>query len=693
VKRLGVDIGGTFTDIVLYDSSTQRIVRHKSLTTPDAPERAVLAGVRELLEQNDIAPKDVDEITYATTVATNAVLERKGPPTALVTTDGFRDVLLIQRQMRHDLFDLFIDKPRPMLSRHDIHTVRERLDAAGNTLAPLDEDGVRALAASFRANGVRSVAICFLHAYRDGRHEERTAELIHEVYPDCQLSLSSVVSPTIGEYERTNTTVIDAYVKPGTIEHLRRLEEGIVDLGIGAPLAVMLSDAGLASVERATSLPVRMIESGPAAGAQIAAFVGSAVNANRVIALDMGGTTAKVALIEDGRPALSDKLEVDRNQNVSGSGLPLAIPSVDLIEIGSGGGSIARVDEGIIRVGPESAGASPGPVAYGNGGTEPTVTDADLVLGYLNPTYFLGGRMQLDLDGAKAAISQRVAQPFGIGVQEAAQGIYEVINATMEQAIRAATVQRGRDPREYTMVATGGAAPMHAVAIARLFGIRKVVCPSASGVASAIGLLAAERRTSLRWSATAQIDEDFPEVAMREFAKLEATARAAFAGELVQTDRVIEFRRRVSLRYVGQGYGLLIDAHGGPSSYNAEETLEAFHSEYSQLYGRSDPSDAVEVTTWCLDAILETPELAFARRSRRGTSTEASNRQIYDPVVDSFTDATVWRLDDVPVDTAVPGPCVIEQPESTVVLFRGDEARVDPHGNVVVTVNIGGDET
>jgi N-methylhydantoinase A/oxoprolinase/acetone carboxylase beta subunit len=687
MRRVGVDIGGTFTDLVLYDTESKRLTLHKVLTTPANPADGVLRGVAELLAQSETAAGDVDDVTYGTTVATNAVLERKGPPTALLTTAGFRDVLLIQRQARYDLFDLFIDKPKPLLRRRDIHEVRERLAPDGDTLVDLDEAGVRELIAELQRDGVSTVAIAFLHAYRDGRHEQRAAQLVRELYPACHVSLSSEVAPLVGEYERTNTTVTDAYVKPLIAEHLHELEDGLAGIGVTAPLAVMLSDAGVASVERATAVPVRIIESGPAAGAQIAAFVGAAVGADRVIAFDMGGTTAKVALIENGRPTLSDELEVDRLRFIPGSGLPLRIPSVDLIEIGSGGGSIASVERSTLKVGPESAGASPGPVCYGGGGVSPTVTDADLVLEYLNPEFFLGGRMQLEVEAAREAIARDVAEPLGLTVEEAARGIYEVINASMEQAIRAGTVQRGRDPRDYVLVATGGAGPVHAVALARSLGVPKVIFPPASGVASALGLLAAEPRASYARSGLTRFDNGFAAEAQRRFAELAAEAERDFARESGEGRR-LSLRRSVSIRYVGQGYDITIDVDGhGGAAVDGEAMLESFHAAYERLYDRSERGEPVEATTWRLDATVETPVLELAGREASGDGdAEHGVRQIWDPGAGATVAARSWRYDALPSGATIDGPAVIEQTESTAVIFTGDRAVLDESGNIVVSI-------
>jgi N-methylhydantoinase A len=687
VKRIGVDIGGTFTDLVLYDSERNRTSLLKVLTTPHDLSQAVVEGIRQLLHQSGTDPGDVRDVTYGTTAATNAVLERRGPATALLTTEGFRDVLIIQRQSRYDLFDLFIDKPRPLLQRRNIFEVTERIGPNGEELKPLDEDQVEMLGRLLKEAGVEAIAISFLHAYRNDQHERRAAELIQEVHPHASISLRSQVSPVIGEYEATNTTVTDAFVKPITKRHIEDLERRLTDMGITAKLSIMLSDGGVSSVERANQAPVRMIESGPAAGVQIAAFIGSAVGASHVIAFDMGGTTAKVALVENGRPLLSDQLEVDRLRMIPGSGLPLTIPAVDLIEIGSGGGSIASVERSTLRVGPESAGAAPGPACYKRGGTRATVTDSDLLLGYLDPAFFLGGKMALDVEAARLAVTKDVAAPLGLSLEGAARGIYAVINSSMEHAIRAGTVQRGRDPRDYVLVATGGAAPVHAAAVARSMGVPRVVFPPASGVASALGLLAAEPRTTFVRSRLTPVDGSFVGVATGEFGALAEEARTAFTREISE-GRSLTFRRRVSLRFVGQGYDLPVDLNGAvDEAVDISQMLNDFYAAYEVLYAQSERSAPVEATKWRLDAVLDSPLLQLQRRQAVARNGHApQQRRIYDVGLHVDVEAQILRSDELAPGERIEGPAVIEQTESTAVIFTGDHATVDDFGNIVVEI-------
>jgi N-methylhydantoinase A len=554
-------------------------------------------------------------------------------------------------------------------------------------IKPLDEESLRTLVRRLASEGVRAIAIVFLHSYRNDEHERRAAQIVAEVAPDCHVSVSAAIAPVIGEYERTNTTVVDAYVRPGTTEHLSRLSAQLRADGIAGELRVMLSDGGVTSVEHASSRPVRMIESGPAAGAKMGAFVGEVVGEPNIIAFDMGGTTAKVALVEDGRPTLGDQLEIDRVGMVPGSGLPLAIPSVDLIEIGSGGGSIARVHGAILQVGPDSAGADPGPVCYSRGGARATVTDADLVLGYLNPSYFLGGRLELDRDAAHAALERDVAGPLQLSVEDAARGVYEVVNANMAAAIRAGTIQRGRDPRQYAMVATGGAAPMHAVAIARSLGIPRVVCPAVAGVASAVGLLMAEHGTTFVHASLVGLDERFAELAAAEFQALVDEARPLFEREVAE-GRTLSLRRSVGLRFRGQGYDLCVDAGEDGDPITVKELAASFHSEYERLYGPTEPGP-LEATSWHLDAVAaahSTDASGMAGKPAVGTRAPGERRSIYDVSLADWVDAGVWRLEDVGPDRVLDGPGVLEQAESTLVFFSGDTVAVDATSNVVVTL-------
>lgn len=685
VNTIGIDVGGTFTDLVLYDGEGHQLWRHKTLSTPSDPARGALSGLNELLRLSGSAAGEVAEVTYATTVATNTVLQRKGPRAALITTRGFRDVLLIGRQDRHHLFDLFIQKRAPILRRREIFTVSERMTADGTPHRPLDRDEARALARRLREEGFESVAVCLLHAYVNPAHEQQLLEILAEEHPDCHVSASHAVAPFIREYERVSTTVVDAFVKPPVVEHLAGMDRGMGQAGVVAPFNVMLSDASIRLHSTAAEQPVRLIESGPAAAAQAAAFVGRLAGETELIAFDMGGTTAKVAIIEDGAPALSDELEVDRQEMIPRSGLPLVIPSVDLIEIGSGGGSIARVEMGSLKVGPQSAGAEPGPACYPGGGSRPTVTDADLVLGFLDPAYFLGGDMQLDREAAQSAIREQIAEPLGIDLETAAVGIFEVVNAAMERAIRGGTAQRGRDQRGYALVATGGAGPVHALAIARVLGIPRVIVPGLSGVASAVGMLAAERRVSLARTGVRTVDDGFPAYAGEQ---LESLGREALA-ELARASGShpeVSLRRAVDLRMVGQGFELTVAVDEG--TVDVDELLERFHRQYEALYSLSDRSATVEATTWRVDAVTprRTVSLEGIEAAMDSSDSAPSSRRMYDAVRREFVDARILHYGELQSGTPVAGPAVVQMRDATLVIFSGDVAALDAAGNIVVTV-------
>ena len=473
--RLGIDIGGTFSDFAVIDDADGAIRVGKTLTSAHAPEESVMRGVADLSGAIPGLLGRTSEVIHATTLVTNTILERKGAKTGLLTTEGFRDILELAREVRYDIYDMFIRLPEPLVPRRLRLGVPERVLADGTALVPLDEAAVRRAAAVFRDEGVEAVAVSFLHSYRNSVHERRAAEILREELPAATLSLSHEVHPEPKEYERTSTTVLDAYVKAVAEGYLERLAEGLAGRGYRDRLFVMLSNGGTATVETAKRVPVQIVESGPAAGVEAAACFGRLAGIDSLLSFDMGGTTAKLCIIENGRAARTRSYEVDRQHRFkAGSGLPAAVPVYDLLEIGAGGGSIARVDDlGLIRVGPESAGSAPGPACYGLGGAAPTVTDADLVLGYLNPDYFLGGRMALDRAGAERAIRTHLAEATGLTTLEAAAGVHEIVNENMASAARIYVAEKGKAPPELSLVAFGGAGPVHAAGLARKLG-----CPA-----------------------------------------------------------------------------------------------------------------------------------------------------------------------------------------------------------------------
>src|SRR5262245_31541113 len=497
VKRLGlgIDVGGTFTDIVVYDTGNGRQASHKELTTPADPARGVMAGIDRLLASRAFAAAAIGRVVHATTLFSNAVIERKGAPTGLITTKGFRDTLEIGRERKYELYDVKIVKPAPLVPRRWRLEVPERIGVDGSVRLPLHEGAVLEAAARLTDEGVTSLAIVLLHSYANPRHERQAAELIARRFPALTLSASIDVAPEIREYERASTTAINAYIKPLAERYLASLAAQIASRGISAPLLLMLSNGGLTHIDEAQRTPVQLLESGPAAGALVAARLGAHDTGAHVLAFDMGGTTAKLSVIDDGKPTVAYSFEVARERRfIEGSGLPVRIATLELIEIGAGGGSIAHLDDlGLMKVGPVSAGSEPGPAAYRRGGTQPTVTDADFLLGYLNPGYFVGGSMEIDLAAAEAAM-QSVAQAASLTVAGVAWGIHDLVNENMANAARVHLAEHGKDPRRYALLATGGAGPVHAYYVGKKLGLARLVVPYAAGVASALGLLIAPAR-------------------------------------------------------------------------------------------------------------------------------------------------------------------------------------------------------
>jgi N-methylhydantoinase A len=687
--RIAFDIGGTFTDFALHDSATGHLRVGKALTTPDDLTRAVIAGITDLLDRTGTDPGALGAALHATTVATNAILERRGARTALLTTDGFRDILVMGRQKRYETFDMYLRKPAPLTRRRHVYGIVERIDAAGNEIVPLDRASVDAAAARMLADGIESAAMVFLHAYADPAHERAAAARIRELAPDLDLSLSSDVSPRIREYERASTTLANAYVKPILGRYLDRLADALEDIGIGADLHVMQSNGGLASPAVARAHPVRIVESGPAAGVLLARHVGRACGYDHVLTFDMGGTTAKLGAIDDGVPAIAPSFEVDTIDQRRYSGLPLSTPSIELLEIGAGGGSIATTDGRTIAVGPQSAGAAPGPICYGRGGTSPTVTDANLVLGYLDPGYFNGGSMTLDTAAAAAGIDRAIGRPLGLALFEAAWGIHALANASMERAMRVMSVEKGRDPRRYTLVAFGGAGPVHAARIARGLAIPRVVVPAGAGVGSAIGLLAAETRTDVTLTRIATLHPDASELIAEAYSRLETLA-APDIGRLGDPAAAV-FSRYAYMRQRGQGYEIRVDLPAGPidRSY-AGRVIEAFHDAYARDYGYRDTEAGVEAVDWCLAASWPGGEASFVLdRAADGPERRIdSRRDAWFPETGGMTSCRVIDRATLAALSALSGPVIVEDPESTIVVLPGDRVSVSPRGDLVIEIAV-----
>jgi N-methylhydantoinase A len=697
--RLAIDVGGTFTDVVLIDDRDGSLRFGKVLSTPHDPSIGSLDGARQVLDDHGVAPHRVKEVVHATTVATNAVLERKGARTGLVTTRGFRDTLEIRRESRYDIYDLDLTLPEPLVGRADRTEVAERLDATGAVLDPLDERSALAALAQLAEAGIESVAICLLHSCANPSHEARLAALARERFPALEVSVSSEVSPEVREFERTSTVVVDAYVKPLVRRYIGRLEDGLRHEGIARPLSLMLSHGGIGSArEVSTRFPVRMIESGPAAGAIAAAFYSAqALQGQDSIAFDMGGTTAKMSLVRGGLPTVTHEYEVAHVERFKpGSGLPLQISAVELLEIGAGGGSIALLSPlGLLTVGPESSGADPGPVSYRRGGTRPTVTDADLVLGYLDPLHFLGGDMTLDVGGAREAMATQLGAPLGMSVEQVACGIHEVVNERMAAAIRAHAAEQGVDLRRFALVAFGGAGPVHAYAVARRLGIGRILCPYGAGVASAIGCLVARPAMDLVVAHAAALHAaDWPSIA-GHFAAMRASGEAMLA-TLLEPGSAAVLDAQFELRCAGQGYSVVVPvAEGAPLDASLEPTLRTgFRSAYQARYGHLPPDVPLEIVN--LRARVSTLRAAMAPTVRRaGAGAGAPGgapaapkavRPAYFAEAGRYVDTPVYDRLALAADAPLQGPAIVEDRETSIVVGPAGCLRLDAGGNVLIEI-------
>lgn len=684
--RVGIDIGGTFTDLLAVNSVTGASASWKILTTPDDPSSAATEGLQELLHTIGATGSELQAVVHATTLMTNALIERKGAVTALVTTAGFADLLQIGREVRYDLYDLFLRMPEPLVPAERRYEARERVLHDGSVLLPLELADVHNIAGALQAQGVEAVAVCFLHAYANDVHEQTAGALLRELLPDVTVSLSSEICPEIREYERMSTTAANAYVQPLASRYLTALAGSLRALGSDAPLLIMLSNGGIAGAPAAARQPVRLVESGPAAGALIAGYYGRQAGEQHVLAFDMGGTTAKLCLVEAGRPTLGYRLEVARVHRFKrGSGLPLQTPSVELIEIGAGGGSIARRDElGLLTVGPESAGAAPGPACYGFGGRHPTVTDADLLLGYLNEEYFLGGAMPLQRAAAEAAVT-RLAEQLGLAAEQTAWGIHDLVNENMATAAGVYIAERGRDPRGFTLIATGGAGPVHAAGVARKIGIAKVLVPPAAGVASAGGLLVAPARTDQARSLLTRLDAAAWDDVNQLLHELAQAGRAQLAEAGARDGLLIT--RRVDMRYLQQGHELSVPLPDGPLSADAASAIAAaFEEHYAAVFGRIIPGVPVEFVTWRVAVqAQDVHNVLGATLPAQGTAWASATRLAYFPAA-GWVPAPVLDRSALAPGACHDGPLIVEEAASTTILGPGDALTVDEHGNLIVTI-------
>jgi N-methylhydantoinase A len=690
--QLAFDIGGTFTDFALYNTESGRVNVWKVSTTAREPAKAVLESLVAQSRLGLFHASSISATLHATTIATNAILERKGSATALITTKGFRDVLLIGRQKRYDTNNLHLDKPVPLIQRADIFEVSERITHDGSVITSLDEVEARAIAQAIRVGGYRSVAICFIHSYANYAHEQRMGQVLSDeladILPKIEITLSSAISPKFREYERTSTTVASAYVKPLVSGYVDALSKSLEAIGIKSPLSIMQSNGGLISAEFAREYPIRIVESGPAAGVLMCAEVGKEEGFDHVMTFDMGGTTAKLGAIDEGAPAVTPTFEVDAVSYKKGSGLPLNVMAIELLEIGAGGGSIAQTKMGLMTVGPESAGADPGPICYGNGGRQPTITDANLVLGYLNPSFFNGGAIKLDLQSAATGIEREIAEPLGLSVQKAAWGIHSVANANMEKAMRIVSIERGRDPRRYAMVAFGGAGPLHASRLAHAMSVPRVIIPRGAGVGSALGLLVAERKLDLGLTRVVRLDGNAHKAMATIFEELEA--RLVTEAQRMQAGGKIVTLRSASMHHVGQGYEIRVNLPAGKIDQPYEAAArEAFLSAYKREYGYNDPTTPIEITDWHVIATIVGSRVA-SRLILRGEAVSSGPikgvRPAYFPEAGGMIPTKILDRYSMKIGSAFSGPALVEERESTTLVLPGDTVELSENGNLVISV-------
>jgi N-methylhydantoinase A len=685
--RLGVDIGGTFTDLcVLGDQGIVAV--GKTLTTPSEPAAAVESLVAETMASYSLDPGDVTTVVHGTTLVTNALIERRGARTALVTTDGFRDVVEMRREHRYELYDLGLELPSPLVPRWLRFGITERVLADGTVHTPLDTERLGRLAAELASAGVEAVAVCFLHSHVNPEHEQAARDVITEVAPGLRVALSSEVNPEIREYERSSTTLANVYVQGVVESYLDDLRTRLRRLGLGCEPRIMLSNGGVATIDTARRFPIRMLESGPAGGALGAVAFGRAAGRPDQLTFDMGGTTAKLCIIEGGRPLVSHTFEVGRVYRLrAGSGLPVRAPVIDMIEIGAGGGSVARVDPlGLITVGPDSAGSEPGPVCYMLGGERCTVTDADVVLGYVDPERFLGGRMKLDVDAAFRAVEAQVADPTGIGVAEAAWGIHATVNENMANAARVHAIERGQDPTRLPVFVMGGNGPLHGPGVALALGCSTVVAPPAAGVLSAAGFLSAALSIDFVRSWHAELGRVETDAASRTFAEMEAEGVRVLAESGVDEER-ISHTRSLEMRFVGQGSEIEVPVPPvGPGWH--DEVRRSFAEQYERLFGKVSPRGLeIEVLTWRLTSSGPEPDPRLdAPVGDTGADPLVGHRKAYFPQARGYVETAVYDRYLLRPGTSLEGPALVQERESTLVLAPGMRCLVGDDGSVEVTV-------
>jgi N-methylhydantoinase A len=687
--KLGIDIGGTFTDLVLIEPKTGKLSFGKTLTTYPDPAVGIMNGVRQILEKFSVNINDIETLVHGTTLVTNAIIERKGAKTGFITTAGFEDVLEIGREMRYDIYDLHITLPPPIVPQNLRIGVKERMDKNGTVLTKLSKKSLEAALAHLNTEGVQSVGVCLLHSFANPAHEQFIGNFIKKKYPNLYYSLSSEVMPEIREYERSSATAMNAYVQPVTDDYLKKIERQLQDIGFQGIINIMISSGRLTTIEGARKTPIQLLESGPAGGSMASVFFGKMTNMPHLLAFDMGGTTAKASIIHDYKPEITNHFEAGRvHRFKKGSGLPVRIPVIDMIEIGAGGGSIARVNHlGLLTVGPDSAASQPGPACYGRGGDMPTVTDADLVLGYLNADYFLGGKMQLDVEAARKAMKIQLADPLSISIEEAALGIYRIVNENMANAARVHILEKGLDPRHYSMIAFGGAGPVHAFQVARLLGSPQLLIPVGAGVASALGFLVSPVASEEITSYVARLDRiDWAHI-NHVLADMEAKGFAFLTRANVPKEEAI-VTRIAEMRYSGQGHEISVTMPNGTLSAESLAEIETrFKAEYTLRYQRTIENVPMEAVTWRVVVSGASPEIVPSQTVFQSSNKPyKGTREVFLPNEKGAIDCPVYDRYALPVGEVYNGPAIVEEMESTTVIGTNSTFSVDIYRNIKIVL-------
>jgi N-methylhydantoinase A len=674
---LGVDTGGTFTDLCLADEASGQVTVAKVSSTPDNPAEAVINGIRKLITDKILEPDQIGFLIHGTTVATNALLEGKGAPTALITTAGFEDVLLIGRQSRPRLYDFWAQRPTPIVPRSRCLGAPERILHTGEILRPLDSEAIESFIRKIKAKGIKSIAVCLIHSYANPTHEQQIKALIQRIHPEAFVTLSSEILPEYREYERTSTICINAYVMPKVNDYVRRLEDMLRELGVSSELYIMQSNGGVINAQLARESSARTVLSGPAGGALLGVYLSAALKTPNIITIDMGGTSSDICLIESSQPKLTTEADIE--------GYPIKLPMIDINTIGAGGGSIAWIDTGgALRVGPRSAGAVPGPVCYGRGGDQPTVTDANIILGRLNPAYLLGGEMEVHLDRARAIVDDKIATPLGIDLMQAAEGIIAVVNANMIRGIRRVSVERGYDPRDFCLVPFGGAGPLHGVELALSLNMARVAVPTHPGIASAFGMLSADVRHDYVQTLIITSDRVKGDRLDSIYKDLEAQGKSQLAREGFN-DKAVILSRLADMRYAGQSYELSLPVPGSKISINVLDSLfKQFHRTHRQTYGYSRDGELIEFVNLRVVAQGKLPGSRLAEKRLRGQnpSRSSSTRKVW--FQGQALETPIYERSDLVKDQVITGPAIVEQLDSTIVIPPGFQGAVEDLGNLII---------